>query len=149
MFRKLFEKLRSFTDEGEPFDPSHLGDPVAQLTAWTPAKRGGANFRTRRLVMVTPNRIEFHASIMAKIFFGIFLLGGIGVAAGVSYFHFSTGTFTFTKDTVLPLLAGIVFAVVGGAVCSTSEQRPLFLTKAEDCSGREERLKVVFPTATH
>ncbi|MGD9033629.1 MAG: hypothetical protein PVJ69_01910 [Desulfobacteraceae bacterium] len=116
MFRKLFEKLRSFADEGDLFDPSHLGDPVAELTAWTPAKGGGANFRTRRLVMVTSNRIEFRASIMAKIFFGIFLLGGIGVAAGVSYFHFSAGTFTFTKDTLMPLLAGIVFAVVGGCL---------------------------------
>ena len=114
MLTKLFQKLRDLVEDHDPFDPSQLGDPVAELTAWTPAKRGGANFRTRRLVMVTPHRIEFRASIVAKIFFGSLLLGGIGVAVGVSAFYFSTGTFSFSTDTLLPLLVGIAFAAVGG-----------------------------------
>ena len=116
MFMELFRKLRGVVDDNDPFDPSRFGDPVAEQTSWMPAKRGGANFRTRRLVTVTPNRIEFRASIGAKIFFGSFLLGGIGVTVGVSAFHFSTGTFSFNSDTVLPLLAGIVFATVGGCL---------------------------------
>jgi hypothetical protein len=116
MFTKLFEKLKGFVDEDDPFDPSQIGDPVAELTAWTPAKGGGANFRTRRLVMVTPNRIEFRASMVTNIFFGSFLLGGIGITAGVFYFHFSTRTFMWSSDTVLPLLAGIGFAVLGGCL---------------------------------
>jgi hypothetical protein len=116
MLMKLFQKMRGLVDDYEPFDPTRFGDPVAEQTSWMPAKGGGANFRTRKLVTVTPNRIEFRASMGAKIFFGSFLLGGIGVAVGVSAFHFSTGTFPFSPDTVLPLFAGIGFAVVGGCL---------------------------------
>ncbi len=116
MLTKLFQKLRGLVEDHDPFDPSRLGDPVADLTAWTPAKGGGANFRTLRLVMVSPHRMEFRASMVAKIFFGSFLLGGIGVAVGISAFHFSTGTFSFSTDTLLPLLVGIAFAAVGGCL---------------------------------
>ena len=114
MLGKLFQKIRGVVDEPDPFDPSKFGDPVAKQTNWMPAKRGGANFRTRKLVMVTPNRIEFRASLAAKIFFGSFLLGGMGFAVGVPVFHSSTGTFPLNPDTLVPLFAGIAFAVVGG-----------------------------------
>ena len=116
MVTKLFQKLKGLVEDHEPFDPSRLEDPVAQLTAWKPARGGGANFRTRRLVMVTPHRIEFRASVVAKIFFGGFLLGGIGVALGVSAFHFLTGTLSFRTETLMPVLVGIVFAAVGGCL---------------------------------
>ncbi len=116
MLTRMFRKLRGLVDNYEPFDPSQFGDPVAEQTSWIPAKGGGANFRTRNLVTVSANRIEFRASMGAKIFFGSFLLGGIGIAAGKYAFHFSTGTFTFSADTVLPLLAGIGFAVTGGCL---------------------------------
>ncbi len=114
MLGKLFQKIRGVLDEAESFDPSMFGDPVAEQTDWMPAKRGGANFRTRKLVMVTPNRIEFRASLAAKIFFGSFLLGGMGFAVGVSVSHYSTGSFPLNPDTLVPLIAGIGFAVVGG-----------------------------------
>jgi len=114
MLKKMFEKLRTLVDDPDPFDPSRFGDPVAQQTNWMPAKRGGANFRTRRLVHVTSNRIEFRASMGAILFFGLFLLGGLGFAVGFSLYHFSEGTFLFRADTVLPSLFGIVFAAVGG-----------------------------------
>ena len=114
MLVKLLQKIRGALDEPDPFDPSMFGDPVAEQTNWMPAKRGGANFRTRKLVMVTPNRIEFRASLAAKIFFGCFLFGGMGFAVGVSISHYSTGIFPFNPDTLVPLIAGIGFAIVGG-----------------------------------
>ena len=116
MLGKLLQKMRRMVDELDPFDPSRFGDPVAEQTSWKPAKRGGANFQTRKLVMVTPNRIEFRASIVAKIFFGSFLLAGMGFAGGVFVSHFSTATFPFSPDTLMPLLAGIGFAIVGGVL---------------------------------
>lgn len=114
MLMKLFQKIRGALDAPDPFDPSRFGDPVAEQTSWMPAKKGGANFRTRNLIMVTPNRIEFRASLAAKIFFGCFLLGGMGFAVGASISHFSPGTFPFNPDTLVPLLAGLGFAIVGG-----------------------------------
>jgi hypothetical protein len=114
MLVKLLQKMRGMVDEPDPFDPSRFGDPVAAQTNWMPAKRGGANFRTRKLIMVTPNRIEFRASLAAKIFFSSFLLGGMGFAVGVSISHFSTGTFLFNPDMLVPLFAGLGFAIIGG-----------------------------------
>ncbi len=116
MLKKMFEKFRAFVDGPDPFDPSRFGDPVAERTSWMPAKRGGASFRTRRLVHVTSARIEFRASMGAILFFGLFLLGGLGFAVGFSVFHFSQGAFLVRVDTVLPPLFGIVFAVVGGCL---------------------------------
>lgn len=114
MLGKLFQKMRGMVDAPDPFDPSRFGDPVAEQTRWMPAKKGGANFRTRKLVMVAPNRIEFRASLAAKIFFGSFLLGGMGFAVGVLLFHPSKGTFPLDPDTLVPLVAGLGFAMVGG-----------------------------------
>ena len=141
MLTKLFQKMRGMVDEPDPFDHSRFGDPVAEQTSWTPAKRGGANFRTRKLIMVTPNRIEFRASLAAKIFFSSFLLGGMGFAVGVYLSHFSTGAFPFDPDMLVPLFAGIGFGLLGG-FCCILVLRPLFLTKVGDFSARGERLEM-------
>lgn len=114
MFKKILQKLSSLADDRNKFDPSSLGDPVATQTDWTPAKRGGASFRTHKLIKVSPDRIEFRASIGAKVFYMIFLVVGIGVVIGVSALQLSKGTFSFSMDTVFPLLIGLVFAVIGG-----------------------------------
>jgi hypothetical protein len=116
MLRKSIQRIRGAVDEPDPFDPSMFGDPVAEQTNWMPAKRGGANFRTRKLVMVTPNRIEFRASLAAKIFFSSFLLGGMGFAVGFYVFHSSTAAFPLNLDTLVPLLAGIGFSAVGAVL---------------------------------
>ena len=50
MFRKILQKLKSLSRNSETFDPADIGDPLALETDWTPAKRGGANFRTHKLV---------------------------------------------------------------------------------------------------
>jgi hypothetical protein len=50
------------------FDPSQLGDPLAMKTDWTPAKAGGASFRTHKLVRVDPDRLEFRASMGYLLF---------------------------------------------------------------------------------
>lgn len=59
-------------------------DPVAARTSWEPLVGGGTNFRTRNLKTVSPDRLEFPASLGAKLFAGVFaafglLFGGIGV----------------------------------------------------------------------
>jgi hypothetical protein len=140
MLTKLFQKLIGMVDRPDPFDPSRFGDPVAGQTSWTPAKRGGANFRTRKLIMVTPHRIEFRASLAAKIFFSSFLLGGMGVAAGVCLPHFSTGTFRSNPDMLVSLFAGIGFAILGGFLLYFGTA-PIVFDKSRGffCKGRKAR----------
>lgn len=79
--RKRMEALQvqmgSLAIAKEPFDPSTLNDTIATKTEWTPSKRGGANFRTYRLVQVDPSRHEFRATVAAKLVFGSFGLVGV------------------------------------------------------------------------
>jgi hypothetical protein len=61
------------------FDPSQLGDPIAMRTDWTRTRSVGTNIRTRRLVEVDPDRLEFRAST-AGLFVAVpFLVFGIAM----------------------------------------------------------------------
>lgn len=77
-------------------------DPIASQTSWEPLVSGGANFRTRNLVQMSPERLEFPASMGMKLFGGLFaglglLALGLGIA-GVVW---------------IAMLVGGVFTVVG------------------------------------
>lgn len=81
------------------------GDSVARSTSWEPLVRGGANFKTRDLVVARPDRLEFRASITARVFGGAFLAMGLGVIAlGIIDPHW------------MPVLFGLVFAGAGVAL---------------------------------
>ncbi len=114
MFKELVEKLQKLSKEHVPFNPSRFDDPNAVNTAWTPAKGGGANFKTHNLVQVNNRRIIFRSSIGARIFYGVFLLVGLGFAIGFSYPQISEGTFNFSFESLFPTLFGFLFAVIGG-----------------------------------
>lgn len=116
MFKKLMEKMKNMADDRVSFDPLSLDDPIAMQTDWTPAKSGGANFRTHKLVVVNSDCREFRASIGAKLFYLIFLLAGIGVLIGFYLFKLSSDGFSFKMDTIMPLLFGLIFAGVGGSM---------------------------------
>ena len=92
-----------------PFDPSTFNDEVASKVAWSPAKSGGASFRTHSLERVDSNRLEFKASAGAKLFYAVFLLVGLGIVIG-----FTVGA--GLRGNVVPVLVGTVFAVAGGAM---------------------------------
>ena len=116
MFKKMIDTLKGLTRSASPFDPSQLGDPIALQTAWSPAKSGGANFRTHKLVETNRGRMEFRPSIFAYLFYSIFFLIGLGLVIGFSVSQFSSGEFSFKMETVMPMLIGVVFAAVGGAM---------------------------------
>ncbi len=113
MFETLKEKLRVLTAAPVPFDPSRFGDPVAQRTQWTPAKRGGASFRTHKLVSAGPNRVEFRAAFGAILFYLLFFLIGLGAFAGISIAWFSGSIGSFEPGLLVPLLIGLIFTVLG------------------------------------
>lgn len=116
MFKTWLQKLNPPGNNPPSFDPSRLGDPVASKTAWTPAKGGGANFRTQKLVKVSSYRIEFRAAVEAKLFYSVFLLLGLGAIIGFSCLNFSGATFSFNPKTIMPLVMGAVFSTLGGVM---------------------------------
>lgn len=116
MFKEIMEKLQSLSKEPVVFDPSRIGDPVAMRTEWTPARGGGASFRTHKLVEVNPGRLEFQASLGARLFSLVFLLAGMGLLIGFSASKLKSGGFAFDMDTIMPMGIGLVFAIAGGCL---------------------------------
>jgi hypothetical protein len=85
--------------------PQYAGDSVAIKTRWAPLVAGGTSFRTRRLVSVNPGRVEFPASLGAKLFAGVFgLMGLSSVVLGIANLHW------------FPLLFGVGFVGLGGGL---------------------------------
>jgi hypothetical protein len=129
MFRKL---LSSLVRSQDSFDPTTLDDPIAQKVDWTPAKGGGTNIRTHKLVEVNPNRLAFKPTIGVLIFGSIFLLIGIGVGVG-----FATAFITGKFDG--PVALGIIFMTVfplafggGGFFILRSSCKPRFFDAREE-----------------
>jgi hypothetical protein len=115
MFKQLIDKIASLSGERERFDPSSLDDPIAMQTEWRPAKNGGANFRTHRLVAVDATRMEFRPTFGAILFYLVFILMGGGVS--IAFLFAGKGDQGASGVPVLmPLLIGLVFVGIGGAM---------------------------------
>lgn len=95
------------------FDPATINDPVAHLTAWSPASPGGANFATHKLHMIHPQRAEFRCSGGMKLMSLVFLIFGFVIASifGKPLIH---GNLSWEADQLVPLGFGVVFALAGG-----------------------------------
>jgi len=113
MFKKIMRSIMNINSNRPSFDPASFNDSLALKTSWTPAKRGGTNFRTHKLVIIDPNRLEFKASIGAKLFYLLFPLVGIGILIFFPFPGLSSGEFSFNIDTIIPLLFGLAFIVAG------------------------------------
>jgi hypothetical protein len=106
----MFNKPQSLLGNNNEFNgTSRFNDPIAMQTDWTPAKRGGASFRTRKLVNVNSNRLEFKASMAAIAFYLVFILIGL-----VIFFRLPFGGFSFGMNKTMPfLLFSLAFVVIG------------------------------------
>ena len=60
--------------------------------------------------------MDFRASAGAIAFYLVFLLVGMGVIVGFSASNISSGGFSFSMSTAVPLLIGLVFATAGGCM---------------------------------
>ncbi len=130
MLKELLEKIKTLSRTQTPFDVSRFNDPIAEKTQWSPAKGGGANFKTHNLVNVDYSRIEFRSSVGAKLFYLVFLLVGLGVMIGISVSKISDGTFGLNAETLLMLAFGLVFASVGGGLLYYGSAPVVFDKKA-------------------
>lgn len=116
MIKSLMQKWKRGEEGAEGVDPSSFDDPVALQTDWFPAAPGGASFGTHRLVRVSANRIEFAATFSAKFFFLVFCFAGLGVL-GFQVNRIRIGqAYLLSQETLVPFVAGTVFAVVGGCM---------------------------------
>ena len=116
MLKKIVESLKNFTNRRPAFDPSGLNDPIAMQTEWRPLKSGGTNFKTHKLVEVNYHRLEFKATVFARIFCMLFLLAGLAV---VFFFGLKTidwQNLTSNFESAIPLIAGLIFATVGSVL---------------------------------
>jgi len=116
MIKSLTQQWRRSRSVGQGVDPSAFEDPVAIQTEWIPVAPGGASFGTHRLVQVSANRMEFKSTFGAKFFFLVFLFVGLGVLCFQVNRIFIGQAYLLTQDSLVPILVGSVFAIVGGCM---------------------------------
>ena len=113
MFGDPDQEQLKFEDRHKEKITSKIGDPFAQQIKWTPLKRGGTNIRTHKLYRANPNRIEFKASVGARLFYLSFLVIGCGILICLPYFTISYKGFALNNTTIIPILVASVFIIVG------------------------------------
>ena len=121
MYEKISAKIWRDVDKGFHVDPSMFDDPVAMQTDWTPAKFGGAHFGTHKLVESNPDRLEFRASIWAKLYYIFFLGMEIAVVVLIVFFGLlSLGSYTdwYPADWghIITIGAGVACTIVGACM---------------------------------
>ena len=95
------------------FDPSRFDDPLATSIRWTPIKSGGSNFRTHKYYSQGANQAGFKATLGAKLFSGIFMVAGLGIATGVPYRIYLSGDPLIAVETLVIILFGLIFFGAG------------------------------------
>ena len=126
MLKNILHKLGTLSTNPS-IDPASFEDPVALKTEWTPAKGGGANFRTHKLIEVDSTRIEFRASIGAKLFYTVLMIMGIGATVVFSFGGFSNETSLFDTEVLVPC-SSERFLRSWERLCCILAQHLLFLT---------------------
>ena len=128
LLRHLAEKMMKLSRERQPVDPTRFEDPVARQTQWTPARKGGSNFRTRSFRERSHHRLEFSISPGGLIFGLMFLLSGL-TSLLLTIFHIlpkMEGIPLFAR-IFLPL-SSLVF-ILAGAWLIFSFSRPVVFDK--------------------
>ena len=125
--KKFLENMVNKIKEraGQKFDPSVFNDPVAGMTEWTPLVRGGANFKTHKLVQVYANRYEFKPGLGMILFSMLFTFMGVGAA------FMAIGASIYQEDFpvavgVFMAIFGLVFVSVGLGIYWTSSKPRVF-----------------------
>ena len=83
-------------------------DVVAQQTEWTPCKLGGSNFKTRDLVEVSRNQLEYKPVFISKLIPSIFMLHGGLFVLGSFFIQDSTG-----NSSLFPLVFASFGVLIG------------------------------------
>ncbi len=137
MLQELVQKLRMLTKDQRTVDPSQFNDPVALKADWSPVKRGGTNFQTRKLVKVNPYRLEFRATGFAIFIYSLFSVSGVGLLIGCSVSKYQSNQLPFGINIIL-LIAGLIFTVLGSVMLYSGTSPVVFdKTKSFFWKGRK------------
>ncbi|MBU0482065.1 MAG: hypothetical protein KKG47_13285 [Proteobacteria bacterium] len=144
MLKDLVGKLAKYSRNPVAVDLSRFNDPVSIATKWSPARSGGANFRTHTLVWVDPDRIEFKPSIGAKIFYLVFLLSGLGVLIFIMTRILSSEPDVPLGEILVPILVVTLFTL-GGVILFYIATAPIIFDRRRKYfwKGRQDPAKMI------
>ena len=108
---KMNRLKEALTAEKPPLDLTQFNDPLAEEIDWKPAKSGGTNVCTHRLMIGFDNVATFKATLSIHLFTGIFIvMGAIAIVAPIVGM-INSGK--FKVDLLIPVAIGTVFCSVG------------------------------------
>jgi hypothetical protein len=113
MLLKL-SKIMGLSAGSPGFDPTGLKDALALRVDWSPLKRGGASFRTRKLVNTDLQRCEFRPTAGALLFSLVFAVMGLTVPSVIVFSSLRQEDAGLASAPLFPLLIGAVFVWIGG-----------------------------------
>lgn len=90
---------------------------------WSPAKPGGASFKSHQLVTVSADRVEVRPSKKMFLFCLVLMAMGAGVTGKFLLAGIRQGDLT---STLMQTLIGMLFVVMGGLILLTSSKRGVF-----------------------
>ncbi len=117
MFKKLITKLKEIAKSrtsGPAFDPAKFGDDLATKTDWTPLVPGGANFKTKKLVLKTGTAVAAFKPTIGALLFG-FAFFAIGVGVLISGIFVAVKKGVAFESFFLPAF-GLIFGSVGAVL---------------------------------
>jgi hypothetical protein len=126
VLKNILSKLRKLGEVAH-VDVEKFNDPVASKTSWDPLKKGGTNFRTRVLVKISQDRVEFKPSFFAVIFYLIFTTVGLGLL-GYSIYALFQSSFAFENHHLILIGMGVVFFSIG-TILAYYGTRPIVFDK--------------------
>lgn len=106
-------------DSESSFSPRQFNDEVAEKTSWEPLVRGGASFRTHKIVSSDAHRLEIKPTLGSILFCLLFVLIGAGMMIGFGV-HLGMNWGDFEKESLLILVVGTIFFCAGLALLKTS-----------------------------
>jgi len=93
-----------------PFDPSCFDHPTANKVSWSPQKRGGSNFKTRKLTTVSSTKLVYKASKVMILFGGIFIVFPMFF---IFPLFFNSDSISINFFEFIPFLIPFIFPIVG------------------------------------
>ncbi len=129
-------------------DPSTFQDPVALITSWEPLARGGSNFKSAGLLKVNEQRMEFRASLMAKLMALVFVVMGLGLAAVfISKHTDKLADYKFKLADFIPVAMGVLFAVIGAGMFFSALIPAVFdIGHGYFCKSRQKPERMIDPS---
>ncbi len=128
-------------------DPSVFQDPVALKTSWQPLARGGSNFKSAGLLKVNEQRMEFRASLMAKLLALVFVVMGLALAAVfISKQPHNLADYKFKMEDFIPVAMGVIFAAIGAGMFFSALTPAVFdLSRGYFCKSRQKPERMIDP----